>query len=231
MKVFTLGTANRQHFEFTKILGKYGVQVVFDVRNSPASPLAPQFNRDSLQRLCAGQNADYLYLGNGLGEPSGTELRPSSFVHRASHIAHSPEGRGAMGRFAVRRHDDEQAQADRNLREWRSTPEFQRTVTMIAAKAAKRVSCILCGELSPQDCHRFFIAEELVRRGFEVVHILDEAKLWTPPNERRNNLRLAPTNADRGRRPRTKNRGRIEPGANQHPPATHTNPPPQGERE
>jgi len=151
MKVFTLGTANRQHYDFTKILGKYGIQVIMDIRRSPASPQSPQFSRDSLQMLCASQKADYVFLGNDLGRNLPTELRPSDH----------PE------RFV--------------LRDWQTSDEFQQTLKIIAGKAGKRVTCILCSERLPDDCQRLYLAEELSRLGFEVAHILDESRLWSPP--------------------------------------------------
>jgi uncharacterized protein (DUF488 family) len=151
MKVFTLGTANRQHFDFTKILNKYGIQVVMDIRRSPASPQSPQFSRDSLQLLCASQKSDYIYLGNDLGRSLSAELRPSE----------------PTDRFV--------------LKEWQTSAEFQQVLRIVSAKAEKRVVCILCSERLPDDCQRFFLAQELVKLRFEVAHILDETRLWTPP--------------------------------------------------
>lgn len=155
MKVFTLGTAGRQHFDFTKILSKYGIQVVFDLRRSPASPQMPQFNRDSLRMLCASQNADYIFLGHDLGGPRDKELKPPSGDFRRG-----PEP---------------------EVRDWLATDEFKRCVAMIADKAGKRATCILCTERLPVDCQRWFLAQALLERKIEVVHILDEAHLWTPP--------------------------------------------------
>jgi uncharacterized protein (DUF488 family) len=156
MRIYTLGTADRQHYEFTKVLNKYGIQVVFDIRRSPTSPQAPQFNRDSLLRLCASQNADYVYLGNSLGGPASGELRP----HDSDYRGHS----------------------DAATRDWLASDEFKRCVAIIAGKADKRVTCVLCTERLPDCCHRMFVAGALAGRGFEVAHILDETWLWTPPS-------------------------------------------------
>jgi uncharacterized protein (DUF488 family) len=155
LKIFTLGTADRQHFQFTKILNKCGVQVVFDVRRSPSSPQSPQFNRDSLRLLCASQNADYIYLGPELGAGDGFEPRPHG--------------------------DGTRPPADPLVRDWLASPEFQRCVGIIAGKADKRVTCILCSERLPGDCQRIFLSQALARKGFEIAHILDETTLWTPP--------------------------------------------------
>lgn len=68
MRVYTLGTDHRHQLDFARILLKYGVEVIFDVRRTPESQ-EPHFRRDGLQALCAGQGIDYVYLGNELGGP------------------------------------------------------------------------------------------------------------------------------------------------------------------
>jgi uncharacterized protein (DUF488 family) len=160
MKVFTLGTAGRQHFEFTKLLNKYGIQVVLDIRRSPASPQAPQFNRDSLQMLCASQRAEYIYLGNDFAGGQEAELRPNQLD--------PDDGRDRM-----------------TVKDWQASDGFQRVLKIVAAKAATRVTCILCTERNPDDCHRLFLANELARSGLETVHVLAESVLWTPGPARR----------------------------------------------
>lgn len=167
MRVFTLGTASRQHFDFTKILNKYGIQVIMDIRRSPASPQSPQFNRDSLQMLCASQRADYIFLGNDLGRNLSAELRPS----------------GSPDRFA--------------LRDWLASPEFQQTLKIIAGKAERRVTCILCSERLPDDCQRFYLARELAKLGFETAHVIDETRIWSPPSPERPATRFTARPQDR----------------------------------
>lgn len=66
MRIYTLGTSNRKDYEFSKILSKYNIQVIFDVRRFPVSQF-PQFTRENLQRLCQAQKTEYIYLGNELG--------------------------------------------------------------------------------------------------------------------------------------------------------------------
>jgi uncharacterized protein (DUF488 family) len=74
MRVYTLGTDHRKQFDFTRLLGKYGIQVIFDVRRTPEAQ-EEYFRRDGLQQLCAGQHVDYVYLGNELGGPGRGSLR------------------------------------------------------------------------------------------------------------------------------------------------------------
>jgi uncharacterized protein (DUF488 family) len=68
MKVFTIGTDHRTHYDFARLLLKYGIEVVFDVRRTPESR-EDHFRRDGLQALTAGQGIDYIFMGNELGGP------------------------------------------------------------------------------------------------------------------------------------------------------------------
>ena len=163
MKVFTIGTDHRTHYDFARLLVKYGVEVLFDVRRTPESR-EEHFRRDGLQALAAGQGIDYIYMGNELGGPRD-------------------EGYG----------------------QWTGSDEFKRGVDIIRSKAAKRACCVLCAERTPENCHRRVIAEHLVKQGIEVVHILDETSIWTPPPPRPS--RPAPRPAPRTPHP-ARGRGR-----------------------
>jgi len=68
MRVYTLGTDHRPEHEFSRILGKYGIETVFDVRRTPESR-EEHFKRSGLETLCSGQGASYVFLGNELGGP------------------------------------------------------------------------------------------------------------------------------------------------------------------
>ena len=68
MKLFTVGTDHRKSYDFTRLLLKYGIEVIFDVRRTPEAQ-EDYFRRDGLQALVAAQGLDYIYLGNELGAP------------------------------------------------------------------------------------------------------------------------------------------------------------------
>jgi uncharacterized protein (DUF488 family) len=159
MKVFTIGTDHRTHYDFARLLLKYGVEVLFDVRRTPESR-EDYFRRDGLQALAADQGIDYIFMGNELGGPR-----------------------------------------DESYSLWTGGDEFRRGLDIIRNKSSKRVCCLLCAERTPENCHRRVIAEHLTRQGIEVVHILDETTIWTPPPERPRPP--APARPPRGRwRPR-----------------------------
>ncbi len=156
MRLYTLGTGRRPSYDFTRILYKFGIQVLFDIRSQPtvtAENLA-HFSRAGLERLCAGNKIDYIYLGNELGAPH------PSFRNR-QRFSLTPE-----------------------IQEWLRSPEFSRGIKIIASKLPTRVSCILCSCYFPEHCPRLLIGNELARQEVEVVHLLEENRSWSPPNRR-----------------------------------------------
>jgi uncharacterized protein (DUF488 family) len=61
----------------------------------------------------------------------------------------------------------------------RSTP-FLGGVDALESLASERATAFMCAEKDPWRCHRRFIAEELQRRGWRVLHILDRDRVWNP---------------------------------------------------
>ena len=53
------------------------------------------------------------------------------------------------------------------------TPDFQRGLELLEQRAAFRRTAVMCAELLYFRCHRRFIADALVRRGWRVIHVVD----------------------------------------------------------
>jgi uncharacterized protein (DUF488 family) len=64
--------------------------------------------------------------------------------------------------------------------EFTRTPEFTEGIEELKKIALEFVTAFLCAEKFPWKCHRKFIALELVRKGWRVIHILDREKTWEP---------------------------------------------------
>jgi uncharacterized protein (DUF488 family) len=58
------------------------------------------------------------------------------------------------------------------------TLEYIAGVELLERMASRCRSAILCAERLPWRCHRRFITRSLQERGWEVIHILDEQKVW-----------------------------------------------------
>jgi uncharacterized protein (DUF488 family) len=61
-----------------------------------------------------------------------------------------------------------------------ATEEFQQGLGKLEAIAKERKTAIVCAERLPWRCHRRFIGGELERRGWQVIHVIDERRTWSP---------------------------------------------------
>jgi len=66
VRIYTLGSGELSQDGFAKILSKYQIQVVADIRLS-SSGRPGQLKREEVQRLCSDNKVEYIYLGNELG--------------------------------------------------------------------------------------------------------------------------------------------------------------------
>jgi len=60
------------------------------------------------------------------------------------------------------------------------TSEFARAIERIEIYAQDKRSVIVCSETLPWKCHRRWIARELTKRGWHVIHILTVDRIWEP---------------------------------------------------
>lgn len=55
---------------------------------------------------------------------------------------------------------------------------FKKGIKELEMMGEQRKCVFFCSERFPWRCHRRWIAEELKERGWEVIHILEEGKIW-----------------------------------------------------
>ncbi|HEX77255.1 MAG TPA: DUF488 domain-containing protein [Dehalococcoidia bacterium] len=60
------------------------------------------------------------------------------------------------------------------------TGEFQRGIAQLEGLASTSRTAIVCAERLPWRCHRRFIGRALQGRGWRVVHIVDDKRVWEP---------------------------------------------------
>jgi len=68
--LYTIGHSNHSTGHFLKLLNINKISAISDVRSSPYSKYAPQFNRENIQRDLKDNNIAYVYLGAELGPRS-----------------------------------------------------------------------------------------------------------------------------------------------------------------
>lgn len=60
------------------------------------------------------------------------------------------------------------------------TEEFRKGIELLESIAISKNSVFVCAEKFSWKCHRRWIARELQRRGWQVVHIIEKDKIWLP---------------------------------------------------
>jgi uncharacterized protein (DUF488 family) len=66
-EIFTIGHSNHTIEYFLNLLTTYGISAITDVRSSPFSEHAPQFNKEILEHRLPNLHIEYVFLGRELG--------------------------------------------------------------------------------------------------------------------------------------------------------------------
>ncbi|MDQ3958201.1 MAG: DUF488 domain-containing protein [Actinomycetota bacterium] len=152
-RVFTVGHGTRTLDELVGVLRDGGVDLLVDVRRYPRSRRHPHFSKESLETALPPAGIDYDWRGEELGgRRSGTSETPS--------------------RHPAWRNDSFRAYADHM-----DTRAFRDALARLESDAAAgRAAAVMCAETLWWRCHRRLIADALVVRGVEVVHLLQEGQ-------------------------------------------------------
>jgi uncharacterized protein (DUF488 family) len=143
--VYSIGHSTRTAEEFIAVLAQAGVRVLADVRAYPASRRHPQFGREALEQALAASGIRYLWLGAALG---GHRQAQTDSVNTAL----APAWRGYADHMRA--------------------PRFLEGLARLEECALTEPLAMMCAERNPDDCHRQFIADQLVSRGWKVMHLI-----------------------------------------------------------
>jgi uncharacterized protein (DUF488 family) len=100
MTVFTIGHSNHALDTFRGLLLQHGIEVLADVRSSPYSQYAPQFNRETLRAAITDEGIEYCFLGDALGgRPPGDDFYDDQGRVLYDRIAASPAFQRGLDRL------------------------------------------------------------------------------------------------------------------------------------
>ncbi len=153
--IYTVGHSTRQRSELAALLRHYGIDTLVDIRAIPYSRFNPQFNLETMIAEFPKTGIAYEHLASLGGK------RPSKEV-MAQAKSCSDRSRGFAG--------------------YMETEEFRQGLEHVLdlARRGKRVA-LMCGELRPEHCHRFQVADAIQREGGQVSHIVSEDDLRDHP--------------------------------------------------
>jgi uncharacterized protein (DUF488 family) len=143
-RIYTVGHSTRSFDEFATLLDAHGIRQLADIRTIPRSRRHPQFERDSLARSLRAR---------------GTEYR------------HFP----ALGGLRRPRRDSPNTgwrnESFRGYADYMGTDEFRAAVDDLVAFAGATPTAVMCAEAVWWRCHRRLLADALVVRGVDVLHV------------------------------------------------------------
>lgn len=145
MEIYTIGHSTRTTDELLEMLRERGVERLVDVRRYPASRRHPHFGAEPLAAALREAGIAYRHAPALGGRRSGAEKSPNTAWRSAGFRAYADH----MG-----------------------SAEFREGLERLEAEARREPTAILCAEAVPWRCHRRLIADALVARGWEVVHLL-----------------------------------------------------------
>lgn len=144
--IWTIGHSTRALDAFVTLLEREHIALIADVRAFPASRRHPHFNGDALAAALNRQGIGYEHLPQLGGRRRAPADSPPTAWRNAS-----------FGAYAVHMRGD----------------EFHAGLQRLLALAGEQRTAIMCSEAVPWRCHRNLIADALVARGVEVLHIGD----------------------------------------------------------
>jgi uncharacterized protein (DUF488 family) len=151
MTVYTIGHGARSLDELVAALRCAGAGRLVDVRRFPGSRRHPHFGRDALAAELPRAGITYDFRGDELG--------------------------GRRRPVATSRHPAWRDPSFRAYADYMDTPAFRDALARLERDAAKEPLAFMCAETLWWQCHRRLIADSLVIRGNEVIHILAPGEL------------------------------------------------------
>ncbi|MBI4201960.1 MAG: DUF488 domain-containing protein [Chloroflexi bacterium] len=149
MIVYTIGHSNQQLDTFVQLLRKHGIEALVDVRSSPVSTYAAQFNEKELKAALPPMGVKYLYMGKELGgRPSGAGFYDAKRRVLYDQVAQSPNFSHGIERLKL------------GLKSYR--------IAIMCSEEAP-INCH----------RRLLIGHVLIGAGIEVVHIRGDGSLQT----------------------------------------------------
>ena len=147
--LWSIGHSTRPIDEFIELLKTHRILQLIDVRSIHRSRHNPQFNTEPLKKGLKSQGLKYVHMPQlgGLRKPKKDSANTGW------------------------RNDSFRGYAD-----YMQSDEFWSALDELMAHSRELRTVIMCAEAVPWRCHRSLIADALLTRGWEVLHITSTTK-------------------------------------------------------
>ncbi len=148
MTIYSIGHSNRSLSQFLALLAGNGIAAVADIRQFTRSRANPQFNAETISTALADAGVRYEHIAELGGR-------------RSSKIEDSPNTLWENAAF-------------RSYADYALSSEFEAGLACLLEMAAAAPTAMMCAEAIWWRCHRRIVADYLLARGHEVLHIIGE---------------------------------------------------------
>jgi len=157
VKIFTIGHSNVPASEIVNLLKKFEIDILFDVRSSPYSKYAHQFNKDFFNKILEDNGIEYHFAGTTLG---GRPTDPSCYKNESI-----PDGSADYLHLV-----DYPIVMTKDF--------FLSGIEEVFNMSTKGRVALMCSEEDPAKCHRHhLIGRYLVKQGVTVLHIRGDGNI------------------------------------------------------
>ena len=147
--IFTTGHSNTPAEVLLSQLAAARIKTLVDIRRYPGSRRNPQYSSTALGASLKDACIDYRHF-----EALGGRRKPRP---------DSPNAGLTSDQF-------------RGYADYMDTPEFDAAVARLVELADAAPTAVMCAEAVPWRCHRSLLADALVARGHEVIHLIGGAQ-------------------------------------------------------
>lgn len=151
-RLYTVGHSTRSLETFIELLRSFSVETLVDIRTVPRSRTNPQYNLDQLPEALQAQGLRHCRIDalGGLRKKSTSvpEATNGFWENRSFH----------------------------NYADYALSDAFEAGLEELMNLAQTRRCAIMCAEAVWWRCHRRIVADYLLLRGMQVLHIMDKGK-------------------------------------------------------
>lgn len=143
--LYTIGHSNHEVGYFIELLRKNGVNVVVDVRSTPFSQYATQFNMNEIQKSLKEHGVFYIHMG----EEFGARREDRTLYDATGKLDFELTQKSESFKRGIRRIED-------------------------GLEKGYHIA-FMCSEKHPEDCHRsILVGKAFYDRGYQVLNILED---------------------------------------------------------
>lgn len=175
--IFTIGHSNVDEMAFLDVAARGHVETIVDVRSHPGSNRCPQFNKEVMSAWLSKAGLDYVWEPRLGGWTRDYMEHAERMAAVGVNVASYSHGAFPKHRIGINRPDVPKGRpswTNQGLYDYSwftSLNTFHAGLHAVIERSCEAVVAIMCAEALWWKCHRSMVADVLVWRGENVIHL------------------------------------------------------------